>query len=99
MALSLPAGAAAKVGPHQYFTGVINGTDGNTVIPISTKQYGAYTSLRQIPGGGFLGYTEAQITTAGTAFDPNYQTPSSQATNFAFRADWVLDNVARIELV
>jgi hypothetical protein len=28
------AGAAHKVGPNQYFTGVINGTDGNTVIPI-----------------------------------------------------------------
>jgi hypothetical protein len=37
VALSLPAGAAAKVGPHQYFTGVINGTDGNTVIPISIQ--------------------------------------------------------------
>ena len=56
----------------------------NTVIPISTKQYGAYTNLRQIPGGGFLGYTQAQISAAGTAFDPNYQTPASQATNYAF---------------
>jgi hypothetical protein len=29
------AGAVHKVGPNQYFTGVINGTDGNTVIPIA----------------------------------------------------------------
>ncbi len=28
------AGAAHKVGPGQYFTGVINGTNGNTAIPI-----------------------------------------------------------------
>jgi hypothetical protein len=33
---ALPAGAAGKgrVGPKQYFTGVINGTDGNTTTPI-----------------------------------------------------------------
>lgn len=37
VALSLPAGAASKVGPHQYFTGVINGTDGNTVTPIDIE--------------------------------------------------------------
>ncbi len=37
LALSLPAGAAAKVGPHQFFTGVINGTDGNTVTPIGIE--------------------------------------------------------------
>jgi len=32
-----PAGAAHatnKIGPDQYFTGVINGTDGNTITPI-----------------------------------------------------------------
>ena len=29
-----PAGAANKIGPNQYFTGVINGTAGNTVVPI-----------------------------------------------------------------
>ena len=29
-----PAGAANKIGPGQYFTGVINGTAGNTVVPI-----------------------------------------------------------------
>ena len=28
------AGAANRVGPHQYFTGVINGTHGNTETPI-----------------------------------------------------------------
>jgi len=32
-----PAGAASKVGPDQYFTGVINGTDGNTVIPVPVR--------------------------------------------------------------
>jgi hypothetical protein len=33
-ALALPAGAAVNVGPNQFFTGVINGHDGNTTIPI-----------------------------------------------------------------
>ncbi len=33
-AIASPAGAAHKVGPDQYFTGVINGTDGNTITPI-----------------------------------------------------------------
>lgn len=32
-AMALPA-QAGTVGPKQYFTGVINGKDGNTVIPI-----------------------------------------------------------------
>jgi hypothetical protein len=31
------AGAATKVGPTQYFTGVINGNDGNTALPIVIK--------------------------------------------------------------
>ena len=29
-----PAGAASKIGPQQFFTGVVNGTAGNTVSPI-----------------------------------------------------------------
>ena len=37
MAAALPAGAASRVGPKQYFTGVINGTDGNTSTPIVIK--------------------------------------------------------------
>ena len=32
--LALPAGAASNVGPKQYFTGVINGHNGNTTVPI-----------------------------------------------------------------
>lgn len=32
--MALPAGAVGKVGPKQFFTGVINGRDGNTTIPI-----------------------------------------------------------------
>lgn len=32
-----PAGATGKVGPKQYFTGVINGNDGNTSTPITIK--------------------------------------------------------------
>jgi hypothetical protein len=36
-ALSIPAGAAGVVGPKQFFTGVINGKDGNTTIPITIK--------------------------------------------------------------
>ncbi len=33
----LPAGATARVGPNQYFTGVINGHDGNTTTPITIR--------------------------------------------------------------
>jgi hypothetical protein len=33
----LPAGAAVKVGPDQFFTGVINGHDGNTTSPITIR--------------------------------------------------------------
>jgi hypothetical protein len=33
----LPAGAAGKVGPNQYFTGVINGHKGNTTTPITIR--------------------------------------------------------------
>lgn len=31
---ALPAGAAHRIGPDEYFAGVINGTDGNTITPI-----------------------------------------------------------------
>ena len=31
--MALPAGPAVKVGPNQYFTGVINGRNGNTATP------------------------------------------------------------------
>lgn len=43
--VTLPAGAAVKVGPSQYFTGVINGHDGNTVNPITIRMacFGAVT--------------------------------------------------------
>jgi len=34
---ALPASAAGSVGPKQYFTGVINGHDGNTAIPITIR--------------------------------------------------------------
>jgi hypothetical protein len=33
----LPAAAAGTVGPHQYFTGVVNGHDGNTTTPITIR--------------------------------------------------------------
>jgi len=36
-AMVLPAGAAVKVGPNQFFTGVINGRDGNTTTPITIR--------------------------------------------------------------
>lgn len=44
-AAALPAGAVSKIGPDQYFTGVINGTDGNTVnpIPIQMACFGPLT--------------------------------------------------------
>ena len=35
--MALPAGAAVKVGPNQYFTGVINGRNGNTATPIPIR--------------------------------------------------------------
>lgn len=34
---ALPAGAATRVAPKQYFTGVINGIDGNTANPITIR--------------------------------------------------------------
>jgi hypothetical protein len=34
-AVALPAGAVSSVGSGQYFTGVINGRDGNTTVPIT----------------------------------------------------------------
>ena len=33
----LPAGAAVRVGPDQFFTGVVNGHDGNTATPIAIR--------------------------------------------------------------
>jgi hypothetical protein len=36
-ALAAPASATGKVASEQYFTGVINGTDGNTATPITIK--------------------------------------------------------------
>ena len=60
------------------------GNDGlNTVVPL--KQYGSYYNLRtpaQPPQGLALAYTQAQL--APLAFDANYATPPSQATQFAF---------------
>ena len=89
--LSMPAlmrGIAAEASGNLTLVTIFlnGGNDGlNTVIPITTTQYGAYSSLRQIPGGGgLLGYTAAQITAAGTAFDPNYLTPAASATTYAF---------------
>jgi hypothetical protein len=37
LAGALPAGAATRVRPKQYFTGVINGTNGNTANPITIQ--------------------------------------------------------------
>jgi hypothetical protein len=37
VALALPAGAVGVVGPKQYFTGVINGQDGNTTTPMTIR--------------------------------------------------------------
>jgi hypothetical protein len=36
-AAALPAGAVSRIGPNQFFTGVINGTDGNTITPIPIR--------------------------------------------------------------
>lgn len=34
---ALPAGAANTVGPDQFFTGVVNGVPGNTIVPITIR--------------------------------------------------------------
>ena len=36
-AMTIPAGATSRVGPMQFFTGVINGRDGNTATPITIR--------------------------------------------------------------
>jgi hypothetical protein len=48
------AGAGGPVGPHQYFAGVINGVDGNTVTPISI-QMACFGPLRPGETGHPLG--------------------------------------------
>ena len=73
IALGLQAGPAqaGSVGPKQYFTGVINGKDGNTTIPIKIKMActgaaqtghplaGQTLAVHQLfpPASGSLGYT------------------------------------------
>lgn len=73
IAVGLQAGPAqaGSVGPKQYFTGVINGTDGNTTTPIPIRMACAGTSqtghprpgqtlaVHQLfpPVSGSLGYT------------------------------------------
>jgi len=72
-AIGLQAGPAQAhpVGPKQYFTGVINGKDGNTTIPITITmncpaatgtghpRAGQTLAVHQEfpPGSGMLGYT------------------------------------------
>lgn len=62
---------AGSVGPKQYFTGVINGKDGNTTIPITIRMFcpgpastghplaGQTLAVHQLfpPAAGALGYT------------------------------------------
>jgi hypothetical protein len=73
LAVGLQAGPAqaGSVGPKQYFTGVINGKDGNTTTPITIKMACTGTSqtghprpgqtlaVHQLfpPAAGSLGYT------------------------------------------
>lgn len=58
------------------------GCDGfNTVVPLA--QYGKYSDLRTIPGGGTLAVLQTDIAAAGTAFDANYLTPANQAVSYA----------------
>ena len=73
LAVGLQAGPAqaSRVGPKQYFTGVINGKAGNTTIPIPIKIAcsatgttghplpGQTLAVHQLfpPGAGSLGYT------------------------------------------
>jgi uncharacterized protein (DUF1501 family) len=58
------------------------GCDGfNTVVPLA--QYGKYSDLRTVPGGGSLAVLQSDIATTGTAFDANYLTPANQAVSYA----------------
>jgi hypothetical protein len=53
-AVALPAGAVSRIGPGQYFTGVINGNDGNTITPIPI-QMACFGPLTQGETGHPLG--------------------------------------------
>lgn len=64
---ALPAGAASRVGPKQHFTGVINGTDGNTSTPIPIQVV--------CPGPGATGHPQQGQTLAVHQLFP----PSSAA--------------------
>jgi uncharacterized protein (DUF1501 family) len=64
------------------------GCDGfNTVVPLT--QYGKYSDLRTVPGGGSLAVLEADIAAAGTAFDPNVVTPANQAVSYALHPQMI----------
>ena len=52
--VALPAGAAHRIGPDQFFTGVINGTAGNTSTPVPI-QMGCFGPLHPGETGHPLG--------------------------------------------
>ena len=96
---ALMRGLAAEASGNLILVSILmdGGNDGlNTVIPITTKQYGAYSTLRQIPGnGGFLGVDLAAIAAAGTAFDPNYQTAAdpNRTSHEVAKFDWATGSI------
>ncbi|HEY5357563.1 MAG TPA: hypothetical protein VIJ82_07710 [Streptosporangiaceae bacterium] len=75
-AAALPA-QAGTVGPKQYFTGVINGEDGNTTIPVFTR----YDQPQPLP-------TSLTLPCAGTGtvwFTPIPVVPPSQSATAPVR--------------
>ena len=66
LAVAGSAAAAGKVGPDQYFTGVINGHDGNTVNPIDI------TVTCSVIGGTTTGHpAKGQTLAVHQMFPPN----------------------------
>jgi hypothetical protein len=99
IALGLQAGPsqAGSVGPKQYFTGVINGKDGNTTIPIKIKMActgaaqtghplaGQTLAVHQLfpPASGSLGYT-GNDSNIGVFFAAPPGAPQADATSRMF---------------
>jgi len=70
VATALPA-SAGRVGPNQYFTGVINGKDGNTIIPIVIRM-ACFGPIKP----GETGHPEAGQTVAVHQLFPPSATPT-----------------------
>jgi len=81
-AAASPVGATHKIGPNQYFAGVVNGTDGNTIvlIPIHMACFGPLTP-------GETGHPLDGQTLAVHALFP----PTTATTLGKTGQDWTID--------